>query len=420
MEDNVSSDSEAGGGDAAMEGDTDEEEEQFDISLPAAHSYMGQGLVTMSGRSVLEAGWEGRVPVLARHGTVFPGETVPLLLTNTQDALLLSQAIEKDKLFGLLCPDESGMLVSGYGVLCEVFEAGGPEQQPDALGDPHLALSCKARAVHRIRFADMPKYSVPIDLYARVKYVSVRVLPEVQLHEPLRHARLASLDSLRRARTPLDRRLRAMDAATTPWPLFVYDIFDYRRMRAVLRDHFKTLMLDNMPEEPVSLSFWVASNLTLSPRERLALFVVDDALLRLHMAVRFIGRRSVLCCSSCNGEIARREHVVPMSSEGVHSNYTNIGGYMHDIVTVSRAYNVGLTGAASAEFSWFPGYTWTVANCAACGSHIGWRFDAEKRNLRPQQFFGLCRNYVSPLVEGARSGRARHRRSPADDDEDDV
>lgn len=50
------------------------------------------------------------------------------------------------------------------------------------------------------------------------------------------------------------------------------------------------------------------------------------------------------------------------------------GGYMHDIVTVSRASNTELSGAPSAEFSWFPGYAWTIAFCAACMAHVGWRY----------------------------------------------
>lgn len=50
------------------------------------------------------------------------------------------------------------------------------------------------------------------------------------------------------------------------------------------------------------------------------------------------------------------------------------GGYMHDIVTVARATNTELTGAPSAEFSWFPGYTWTIAVCASCMAHVGWRW----------------------------------------------
>ncbi|KAH9638896.1 hypothetical protein HF086_012849 [Spodoptera exigua] len=69
---------------------------------------------------------------------------------------------------------------------------------------------------------------------------------------------------------------------------------------------------------------------------------------------------------------------------------------MHDILTVSEACNVETNGAPSAEYSWFPGYTWTVALCANCMVHVGWRFEALKRSLRPAQFYGLCRNYVQP------------------------
>ncbi|XP_050355587.1 protein cereblon-like isoform X2 [Nymphalis io] len=402
----VSGSERRGGGSSENDEDSDEEEQQFDISLAASHSYMGNGLVQVSGRSVLEAGWTGRVPVIAHHGAVFPGETVPMLLTNERDAAVISRAIQHDKLFGLLCPDETGTLVCGYGVLCEVFEADAGVGERE--GEGPRSLSFKARATHRFRC--VPKQPAPIHVFSRMRVVEVCVLPEVRLGDPLAPARLASLDALRRARTPLDARLRSMDAAVTPWPLFVYDIFDYRRMRQIIEDYFRSLSLENLPEEAVSLSFWTASNLALSARDRLALFAVDDTLLRLHMEVRLIARKSVLCCSSCAVEIARREHIFAMSSEGVHSNYTNIGGYMHDIVTVSCASNTELSGAPSAEFSWFPGYTWTIALCAACLAHVGWRFDAQRRGLRPQQFYGLCRNYVQPRSDEhsppARPGRS--------------
>ncbi|XP_053616631.1 protein cereblon-like isoform X2 [Plodia interpunctella] len=377
----------------AIEDDTDEEEQHFDITLAASHSYMGPGLVAVGGRSVREAGWRGRVPVLAHHGAVFPGETVPMRLPNPHDASLLARAIKQDKLFGLLCPDESGTLVSGYGALCEVFEA---QETPDT----PLSLAFKARASHRFRIKDMPKQKVPIHMYNRMRVVEVVVLPDQQPAPPLRRARLTALDPLRaRPHThKVAALVRRLDAGATPWPAFVYHMFHYRHMRGLIQDYFHNVM-DKLPEDPVSLSFWTASNLPLAARERLRLLAVDDALLRLHMELGYIARKSVLCCASCASDIARREHIFAMSSEGVHSNYTNLGGYMHDLVTVSQATNTELSGAPSAEFSWFPGYRWTVALCGGCMAHVGWRFDAMKRNLRPQQFYGLCRNYVQPRIE---------------------
>ncbi|CAH0664252.1 unnamed protein product [Spodoptera exigua] len=375
--------------------EADSEEEHFyDISIAASHSYLGAGLACVRGRSVVEAGWVGRVPALAHHGVLFPGETVPMLLPRPHDAALLVQAIQRDKLFGLLCPDEVGVMLSGYGVLCEVMMAGIDETQ-----DQPTSVTFKARAIHRFRLLKVPKTAIPLSAYARMRAVEVVVLPELGARDTLRAARLHSLDPLRTSThlAAVQRRLRALDAAATPWPLFVYEIFDYESMRHAIHEYFRTIMLeDKLPEDAVSLSFWVASNLALSAADRLALFAVDDALLRLHMEVHFIRRKSVLCCSSCMAQIARKEHIFPMSSEGVHSNYTNLGGYMHDILTVSEACNVETNGAPSAEYSWFPGYTWTVALCANCMVHVGWRFEALKRSLRPAQFYGLCRNYVQP------------------------
>lgn len=208
---------------------TSEDEQDFDISLAASHSYMGGGLSSVRGRVVLEAGWEGRVPVVAHHGAVFPGETVPMLVSNAHDAAIV-QKIKDDKLFGLLCPDgDNGAAVSGYGALCEVYEAAlGGAAEP-------AALSFKARATHRFRFCHMPKSSVPIHLYARLRLADVRVLPDVCGPPPLR---APGLDSLRSRRG-----LRYVDAALTAWPAFVYDMFDYERMRNIIKAYFDTLML---------------------------------------------------------------------------------------------------------------------------------------------------------------------------------
>ncbi|XP_013144781.1 PREDICTED: protein cereblon-like [Papilio polytes] len=90
-------------------------EKHFDKSLAATHSYMGRELIPLSGHAPLEAGWRGRLPVAAHTGAVFPGETVPMLLPDPDDATILSTTIQNDKLFGLLCPDATGALVSGYG-----------------------------------------------------------------------------------------------------------------------------------------------------------------------------------------------------------------------------------------------------------------------------------------------------------------
>lgn len=36
-------------------------------------------------------------------------------------------------------------------------------------------------------------------------------------------------------------------------------------------------------------------------------------------------------------------------------------------------------GEPTLEFSWFPGYMWTIATCKTCGDHLGWIFHDSDR-----------------------------------------
>ncbi|KXZ45021.1 hypothetical protein GPECTOR_59g628 [Gonium pectorale] len=64
-------------------------------------------------------------------------------------------------------------------------------------------------------------------------------------------------------------------------------------------------------------------------------------------------------------------------------------------------------GRPETEHSWFPGYAWTIANCAACGQHMGWRFTAVAPGLQPAVFWGLRRAaVVCPGLAGRGRGAA--------------
>jgi hypothetical protein len=45
----------------------------------------------------------------------------------------------------------------------------------------------------------------------------------------------------------------------------------------------------------------------------------------------------------------------------------------------------GVTGTATTEFTWFPGFSWEIAYCRACLDHLGWYFSSAGRG----GFFGL-------------------------------
>ncbi|HXS18782.1 MAG TPA: hypothetical protein VN764_16400, partial [Polyangiaceae bacterium] len=52
---------------------------------------------------------------------------------------------------------------------------------------------------------------------------------------------------------------------------------------------------------------------------------------------------------------------------------------------------------ATAEFTWFSGYAWSIGSCAWCHAHIGWRFEATQSELVLREFVALSRAAVKLL-----------------------
>jgi hypothetical protein len=44
-------------------------------------------------------------------------------------------------------------------------------------------------------------------------------------------------------------------------------------------------------------------------------------------------------------------------------------------------------------------YAWTIAECRYCHKHMGWKFTATQKLMKPQKFWGICRrSIVTKLV----------------------
>ena len=61
-----------------------------------------------------------------------------------------------------------------------------------------------------------------------------------------------------------------------------------------------------------------------------------------------------------------------------------------------RAWNVGDSGVATSEFSWFPGYSWRYALCGGCGVQLGWTYRGE---ASPDVFWGLLSRELTEIEE---------------------
>ena len=93
----------------------------------------------------------------------------------------------------------------------------------------------------------------------------------------------------------------------------------------------------------------------------------------------------LLLCRSCGHEVAAAEDMNPVPSPVAlsHRNDSLLGdkqlhiqllqnphGHQFEVITFRTA-DVAKRWPADGGFSWFPGFTWTVASCPRCGVHLG-------------------------------------------------
>lgn len=103
-------------------------------------------------------------------------------------------------------------------------------------------------------------------------------------------------------------------------------------------------------------------------------------------------------CRSCGARVARGRDVFGPGGASPVQVFPNPSGQMRRILTVRFASGMTFLGEPTTDFTWFKGYSWTIALCAACGAHLGWRYDrVALEEAWPERFFGLL---VDALVEG--------------------
>ncbi len=95
------------------------------------------------------------------------------------------------------------------------------------------------------------------------------------------------------------------------------------------------------------------------------------------------GRR--LVCRQCGHLITHQ--AARFAKKGDHEHVVfNPHGLVFRIGCFRAAPGCHLQPPASHDFSWFPGYAWTIARCQGCQAHLGWMFTGA---AMPPSFYGL-------------------------------
>mmetsp|Transcript_14121 Transcript_14121/g.20604 ORF Transcript_14121/g.20604 Transcript_14121/m.20604 type:complete len:741 (+) Transcript_14121:148-2370(+) len=141
----------------------------------------------------------------------------------------------------------------------------------------------------------------------------------------------------------------------------------------------------NHHHNPESFSYRMAINLPtlFSEEEKFALLETSCVITRLRLILKKIKeenarehRRSI-CCKNCGQIISYLGDMFTVrGADGTAGAYVNEHGIIHQTITLRNVIhqNVRLYGTPQTKDSWFPGYSWTIANCSLCHNHLGWKF----------------------------------------------
>ncbi|KAF6160061.1 hypothetical protein GIB67_032898 [Kingdonia uniflora] len=160
-----------------------------------------------------------------------------------------------------------------------------------------------------------------------------------------------------------------------------------------------TPSMDDIVNKPDLLSFDIASKMPVSISVRQELLEIDGICYRLRREIELLESFDRVRCKTCQALIARRTDILVMSADGPLGAYVNPHGYVHEIMTFNKVSDIALRGHASKQCSWFPGYAWTIANCASCESHAGWLFTATKSKLKPKSFWAIRSAQVADDID---------------------
>lgn len=100
-------------------------------------------------------------------------------------------------------------------------------------------------------------------------------------------------------------------------------------------------------------------------------------------------KRRVLVCSVCRHRITDQDLRCAIGGSHDH-RFFNPHGIVFHIGCFKDAPGCVTEGESSAEFTWFKGYLWRIANCRGCQVHLGWRFSSDGGG-----FYGLVLNRLA-------------------------
>uniref|UniRef100_A0A8C1G139 Protein cereblon n=1 Tax=Cyprinus carpio TaxID=7962 RepID=A0A8C1G139_CYPCA len=384
----------------------------FDTSLPTSHAYLGSDMEEFHGRTLHDEDSVQNLPVLPQVTLILiPGQTLPLQLFRPQEVSMFRNLISQDRVFIFLAFVHLDFVIKAeFGTTAEIYafreeqEYGIETVKIKAVGRQRFRvheIRTQADGIRQAKVQILPERILPDPLCA------LQFLPRLHTHTPqLKHSQTTPPQD---QCSQICRQKKIHCASMTSWPPWVYALYDSKilmsRVKKQLHEWDENLKDESLPTNPTDFSYRVAACLPIDDALRLQLLKIGSAIQRLRCELDIMDRCTSLCCKQCQDtEITSKNEIFSLSLYGPMAAYVNPHGYVHETLTVYKANNLNLIGRPSTLHSWFPGYAWTIAQCRTCGSHMGWKFSAVKKDLSPPRFWGLTRSALLPTIPQGEEG----------------
>ena len=379
--------------------DPDEPEVNYDVTLPEQHRYLEEELEELEGANFADDSVM-TIPMIENTSVcLVPGQILPLQITLPSEICMIRNIVQLDRMFGCKYGEVD------YGTMAEIKGISAADEDK---------LILKARGVNVYKIID--KWRDP----GGILMAKVFILPDgPEFPDPLNYncLLLPYVSPLNVRRT----NVKLLSAATGK-PNFIYEMYEPQKLMAQMipllkvwakwrckspQDEDKLL---SMPQSPRDFSYWVAASIPLDDEDRLYCLMMKSSISRLRFLLEVLRSMNSLRCKSCDRFICSTSSIFSLSQSGPQSPFVNPSGYIHETVTVNETSSSVLTTlnySPTSEFSWFPGYQWTLCFCAQCTCHLGWRFTVEgNRKLHPKLFWGLSRNCIHLSYDKKKSSRS--------------
>lgn len=104
--------------------------------------------------------------------------------------------------------------------------------------------------------------------------------------------------------------------------------------------------------------------------------VFSDSGVDIRRKRKTVPRKEPIRCAACREPVTEERYRIAVQDSHVHV-FTNPYGIVFEIGCFEMAPGCRLVGLPSDEFTWFVGFTWQIAVCCGCESHLGWRFASD-------------------------------------------